>query len=297
MAGASGFLGTALRVRLASEGHEVVRLVRREPGSATEFEWDPDAGTIADSVLDDVDAVVNLCGVGIADRPLTTKRKEIVRSSRINSTRTLAGALVARLALTGSAPALLQASATGYYPTEGSEQPLTEDQGPGPAWIAQVVAEWEATAQPAADAGVRVVWLRTSPVIDSSGGLFPVMKRAWSLGAGAKLGDGTQHMPLIQLDDYVRFVLWAAEHPEASGPYNLTLPRPTTNSEFTDELAAQLHRPRFLRAPNAVLRTVLGDFADQLLGDVWLLPQQALAQGFEFRSPDAVTAIKSALRN
>ncbi len=123
--------------------------------------------------------------------------------------------------------------------------------------------------------------LRTSPVIDSSGGLFPVMRRAWSLGAGAKLGDGSQHMPLIQLGDYLRFVLWAAENGEASGPYNLTIPQPTTNGEFTDELAGQLHRPRFLKAPKAVLSAVLGDFAEQLLGDVWLLPQQATDQGFD----------------
>ncbi|GAA3709684.1 TIGR01777 family oxidoreductase [Microlunatus aurantiacus] len=275
----------------------MVRLVRREPGSATEFRWDPDAGTLHDAVLDGVDAVVNLCGVGIADRPLTTKRKEIVRSSRINPTRTLTGALTARLERTGSAPVLLQASATGYYPSEGSDQPLTESAPAGASWISGLVAEWERTAQPAADAGVRVVLLRTSPVIDSSGGLFPVMRRAWSLGAGAVLGDGTQHMPLIQLGDYLRFVLWAAEHHEASGPYNLTLPTPTTNAEFTDELAGQLRRPRFLKAPKAVLSAVLGDFAEQLLGDVWLLPQQATDQGFTFQAPDVATAIAHSLRD
>jgi uncharacterized protein (TIGR01777 family) len=274
----------------------VVRLVRREPGSATEFRWDPDAGTVDDQVLDHVDAVVNLCGVGIAERPLTDKRKAIVWSSRINPTRTLAGALSARLARTGSAPVLLQASATGLYPTDGSAEPLTEGAPAGDGWISQLVAEWERVAQPAADAGVRVVLLRTSPVLDGSGGLFPVMRRAWSLGAGAQLGDGTQHMPLIQLGDYLRFVLWAAEHPEAAGPYNLTLPRPTTNAEFTDELAGQLHRPRFLKAPAAILSTVLGDFADQLLGDVWLVPQQAMDQGFTFQAPDVATAIAHSLR-
>lgn len=275
----------------------MVRLVRREPGSATEFRWDPDAGSLDDAVLDGVDAVVNLCGVGIAERPLTDKRKAIVWSSRINPTGTLAGALADRLERTGSAPVLLQASATGLYPPEGSAEPLTEDAPVGDGWISQLVAEWERVARPAADAGVRVVLLRTSPVLDGSGGLFPVMKRAWSLGAGAVLGDGTQHMPLIQLDDYLRFVLWAAENEEASGPYNLTLPQPTTNAEFTDELAGQLRRPRFLKAPAIVLSTVLGDFADQLLGDVWLLPQQAVDQGFTFRAPDVATAIAHSLRS
>lgn len=275
----------------------MVRLVRREPGSANEVGWDPDQGTLDAHVLDDVDAVVNLCGVGIADRPLTTKRKEIVRSSRINPTRTLATALTACYERTGSAPVLLQASATGYYPSEGSDQPLTESAPAGVSWISGLVAEWERTAQPAADGGVRVVLLRTSPVIDSSGGLFPVMRRAWSVGAGAKLGDGTQHMPLIQLGDYLRFVLWAAEHEEASGPYNLTIPQPTTNGEFTDELAGQLHRPRFLKAPKTVLSALLGDFAEQLIGDVWLLPQQAIDQGFTFLAPDVQTAIRFSLRD
>ena len=232
--------------------------MRREPGSATEFGWDPDAGD--------------------RGRPRLRRRRrggEPVRrrhrrpsaappsgkswscSSRVNPTRTLARALSAHFERTGSAPVLLQASATGLYPTDGSSEPLTEDARgrrlPGsPRW-------WRSGSgrpHPAIDAGVRVVLLRTSPVIDGSGGLFPVMRRAWSLGAGAKLGDGTQHMPLIQLGDYLRFVIWAAETEEASGPYNLTLPQPTTNGEFTDELAHQLHRPRFLKAPKAILTTV-----------------------------------------
>ena len=275
----------------------MVRLVRRQPGAGTESQWDPDAGRIDPSVLDDVEVVVNLSGVGIADRPLTTKRRELVRSSRTGPTRTLATALADRLAATGSAPTLIQSSASGFYPTAGTDQPMTETDAAGRGWIADLVAEWEAAARPAADAGVRVVWMRTSPVLDTSGGLFPLMRRAWSLGAGAKLGAGTQHMPLVQLGDYLRFVLWAAENPQASGPYNLTLPQPTTNAEFSDELARQLRRPRLFTAPKVVLSTVLGDFADQLLGDVWLVPQRATDQGFGFLAADVQTAIRFSLRD
>ena len=259
--------------------------------------WDPDAGTLDPEVFDGVDAVVNLCGVGIADRPLTAKRKELVRSSRVNPGRTVAAALAQRQRETGSAPVLLQASATGLYPTDGTDRPLTESDPAGDSWISRLVEEWEASVQVAVAAGVRVVWLRTSPVIDSSGGMFPLMKRAWSLGAGAKLGDGSQHMPIVQLTDYLRFVLWAAENPEASGPYNLTLPVPTTNAEFTDELATQLRRPRLFTAPKVVLNTVLGDFAEQLVGDVWLEPQRAVDQGFGFLAPDIQTAIRFSLRD
>lgn len=274
----------------------MVRLVRREPGAGTEAQWDPDTGILDQHVLDGIDVVVNLCGVGIAERPLTPRRKELVRSSRVNPGRTIAAALAHRRQTAGSAPALIQASATGYYPTEGSDQPLTESSPPGQGWIADLVEVWEESVRPAADAGVRVVWTRTSPVIDSSGGLFPLMKRAWSLGAGAQLGDGSQHMPLVQLTDYTRFVLWAAENSEASGPYNLTLPDPTTNGEFTDELATQLRRPRLFTAPRVVLSTVLGEFADQLLGDVWLAPRRAVDQGFGFLAPDVQTAIRFSLR-
>ena len=296
MAGASGFLGTALRIRLAQEGHHVVRLVRREPGVGTEAQWDPDNGSLAPRLLDDVDAVVNLCGVGIADRPLTAKRKVLVRSSRIGPTQTLARVLAERQTTTGSAPVLVQASATGYYPTDGTDRPMTETNAAGQSWISQLVDEWETAARPAADAGVRVVWARTSPVLDYSGGMFPVMRRAWWFGAGARLGDGTQHMPLIHLTDYLRFILWAVENPSVSGPYNLTLPEPTTNGIFSDELATQLHRPRLFTVPKVVLSTVLGDFAEQLLGDAWLVPQRAVDQGFGFLAPDVQTAIRFALR-
>jgi uncharacterized protein (TIGR01777 family) len=282
---------------LASEGHEVVRLVRRDPGVGTESRWDPDSASFDATVLDGVEAVVNLCGVGLADRPLTSRRKELVRSSRVNAGRTLADALADHLERTGSAPVLIQSSATGFYPTEGTDRPLTEADPAGDGWIPDLVQAWEESVRPAADAGVRVVWMRTSPVIDSSGGVFPLMRRAWSLGAGAKLGDGRQHMPLIQLTDYLRFILWAAENPEASGPYNLTLPDPATNAEFTDDLAQQLRRPRLFSAPKLVLTTVLGDFADQLLGDVWLVPQRAVDQGFTFLAPDVHTAVRFSLRD
>ena len=129
-------------------------------------------------------------------------------------------------------------------------------------------------------------WMRTSPVIDSSGGLFPLMKRAWSLGAGAKLGDGTQHMPLIQLGDYLRFVLWAAENAEASGPYNLTLPR----ADHQRRVHRRAGQPAAVarassRRRRRCCRRCSGDFAEQLLGDVWLVPRQAVDQGFELPGP------------
>ena len=188
LAGASGFLGQALRVRLASEGHEVTRLVRREPATATEFGWDPDAGEIDPAALDGVDAVVNLGGVGVFDSPWTEQRREgDPRPRGCNTTRTLAEAIAARPEgrAPGADPGQRDRAATGRSPTLSR---CTEDDLAAADFLAQVTVQWEAATRPAAEAGVRMVFLRTSPVMDRSGGAFPLMKLAWSAGLGAVLG-------------------------------------------------------------------------------------------------------------
>ena len=293
LAGASGFLGTALRVRLASEGEPVVRLVRRKPATSTEFRWDPDSGEIDMSAFDGVDVVVNLGGVPVAPLPWTESRREQIRASRVNTTSTVARALAAQA---GSRPrTLIQACGIARYGTTSATEPYTEDSPAAADYLAQVTTKWEAATEPAANAGVRVVILRTSPVMDSSGGQFPVMKLAWSCGLGATLGDGSQRMPMISLRDHLAVVQWAASNEQASGPYNLTIPQPTTNAEFSDALAAALHRPRFLRAPAAILRAALGELAGQLVGDMYAIPKRLTDSGFIFSDPTVNDVVGSAL--
>ena len=286
LAGASGFLGTALRVRLATDGDEVVRLVRREPATATEYRWDPDALEIDTAAFDGVDAVVNLCGVGVANWLWTTPRREqMLRSSRINPSRTLATALAAapppvrRRCCPGRGHRLLR------HPPQHrpSHRGVAGRLGlPGSAG-----RDWEHGRGPAAEAGVRVVLMRTSPVLDRSGGSFRLMKAAWSLGGGAVLGGGRQRMPMISLEDYLRFVLWAAENERASGPYNLTIPEPTTNVEFSDVLAAEVRIDRGCsERPPRCSESALGELAEQLLGDMYVVPRRSLEQGFHFAAPD-----------
>jgi hypothetical protein len=292
LAGASGFLGTALRERLATEGHEVVRLVRREPATATEFRWDPDRGEVDDAAFDGVDAVVNLGGVPVAGWVWTADRREAILSSRVNTTRTIAEALAR---WSGSKPTLIQATGIARYGTTSGTEPYTEASPAAADFLAQVVVRWEDATQPAVDAGVRTVLLRTSPVLDRSGGAFVPMHLAWSLGLGAVLGDGRQRMPMIALDDYLGVVQWAATN-NVSGPYNLTIPQPATNAEFTDALARQLHRPRLLKAPAPVMRRALGELSEQLLGDVWVVPEKLQADGYQFYYPDVHATIGAALR-
>ena len=293
LAGASGFLGTALRVRLATDGDEVIRLVRREPAALAERRWDPSRDELDPAVLDGVDVVVNLAGVNVFNGLWTRGRREAILSSRVDSTATLAKALAAR----GSdAPALIQASGIAWYGGARDEVPHTEGDPAAPDFLAQVCVHWEAATQPAVDAGVRVVVLRTSPVLDASGGSFWPMRLAWSLGLGAVLGDGTQRMPLISLTDYLGVVSWAATNAQAQGAYNLTIPEPCTNAEFTDTLAAELHRPRLLKAPTVALRTVLGELSGQLTGDSWVLPRRLLDDGYVFAARDVEATVAAALR-
>lgn len=292
LAGASGFLGTALRVRLAEQGHEVVRLVRGEPVAATEFRGDPAAGTIDERALAGVDVVINLCGVGIADWPWTPARRRLLQSSRVDPARTLTEALAG---LDAKPRLYLQASGISVYGTEIGDPAATEDHPPGTDFLSTLIIAWEAAAQPAIDAGIRTVIARTSPVLSRHGGLLGLSKLPWLVGLGAKLGDGRQRTPLISLTDYLRVIDWAVDTPSAAGPYNLTIPTPASNAEFADTLAELLHRPRVLTGPAPVIRRVLGEMAEQLLGDMNVRPGRLLAEGFEFRGDDIRSTLRLAL--
>ena len=293
LAGGSGFLGTALRVRLASDGDEVVRLVRREPAALAERRWDPSRGELDPAVLDGVDAVVDLAGVNVFSGVWTRSRREAILSSRVDTTSTLARALATR----GSdAPVLVQAGGVAWYGGRRTDVPHTEGDPVAPDFLAQVCLRWEEAAQPAVDAGARVVVLRTSPVLDRSGGPFLPMRLAWSAGFGTVLGSGAQRMPIISLVDYLGVVRWAVENPAARGEYNLTIPQPCTNAEFTDALATALQRPRLLKAPAPVLRAALGEASGQLLDDMWVLPRRLLDDGYVFAAPDVAATVAAALR-
>ena len=296
LAGASGFLGSALRSRLAGEGHEVVRLVRRAPATATEFRWDPATGRIDGNALDGVHVVVNLAGVNLFTWPWTTARREQILASRVESTTTLATALARRAIQQGDRPTFISQSSVGYYGGFSRHDPHTEDSPAAPDFAAQVCVQWEAATKPAADAGVSVVIMRCAPVMDRSGSAFLLAWLAWSAGLGAALGNGGQRMSVISLEDYLCAVLWLADQPEAAGPYNVTIPTPTTNAEFSDTLARAVHRPRVLHVPAFLLNAALGELSGQMLGDLSVVPHRLQEQGFRFSAPDVTSTIDFALR-
>jgi len=292
--GSSGLIGTPLVRALIADGHEVLRLVRRTPRTADEHRWEPALHRIPPGLLDDVDAVVNLAGVGVGDRRWSDRHKEQVLRSRVESTGTISQALAdATASAPGRDRVLLSGSAVGWYGDTG-DRVVEEDAPAGDDFLAQVCVQWEAATAPAAAAGVRVATLRTGLVL-ARGGLLGRLAPLFRLGLGGKLGSGRQYMPWIGLQDEVdaiRFLLTAP----VSGPVNLTAPTPVTNAEFTAALAAVVHRPALVTVPGIALQAVLGEFARVgVLAGQRAVPAALQAAGFSFSQPELGTALQAAL--
>ncbi len=291
--GASGLIGTALTRSLRASGHAVRPLVRRPSDDPDAVRWDPAAGTIDDGALDGVDAVVHLAGAGIGDKRWSAGRKREILDSRTDGTGLIARTLAGR----STPPAVLvSASAVGYYGSPGDEV-VTEQSAPGDDFVAGVVQAWEAAAQPAVDAGIRTVFLRTAPVLARHGGILPRMALPFRLFVGGRLGSGRQWMSWISLDDAVGAIRFVLEHDELSGPVNVTAPEPVTNAQMAAAIGAALHRPSAVPVPAFAPRLVLGrEMADLLLFvSQRVRPAALIDAGYRFTYPDVVSALAATL--
>jgi uncharacterized protein (TIGR01777 family) len=291
--GSTGLIGTALVDSLRQDGDEVTRLVRRPPQPG-EIRWDPQApgGGLDPAALDGVDAVVHLSGAPIAGGRWTQARKRVLRASRIQSTQ----ALVTAIKGAGRPPSvLLVGSAIGWY-GDTDKNEVDESAPAGTGFLASLVRDWEAAAQPAREAGLRVVNLRSGVVLSRRGGMLALLAPAFRFGLGARLGPGTQFISWISLTDHVRAQRYLLEHAEVDGPVNLTAPAPVTNATLTAELARALHRPAVLRIPAPVLRAVLGEMSGELLGSQRVRPRRLIESAdFAFRHPDVADALAAEL--
>lgn len=290
LAGASGFLGTSLADDLTRSGHDVVRLVRREPRSADEVRWDPYAGTLDPSALDGAHVVVNLAGATIG-RPWTPRYKRTLRESRVRTTATLSEAV----AKAGGQPVLLTQSGKSAYGEDRGAELLTESSPTGEGFLADVCRLWEGATAPASEAGSRVCFLRTGVVLSADALAFKVLALPFRLGVGGRLGSGRQYMATLALTDWLRAVRFVAEHNDLSGPVNLCLPQAPTNAEFTRALAKALHRPALIPVPGILMRAGTGDLAWELLGSTNLVPRKLLDANFTFTHPTTEATITSAL--
>ena len=294
MAGASGFLGSALRRRFIAEGHQIVRLVRREPRGPDERRWEPDARQLDLADIAGADLVVNLAGAGIEDRRWTDAYKRKLISSRVGPTRTLAETIAA-LPPDQRPPALLNASAIGFYSTDNGDRAVDEHEPPGRGFFPELCQAWEAAAAPAEDAGVRVVRLRTGLVLDSGGGLLKPIALATKLLAGGPLAGGRFWMSWISMEDWVGAVAFVAGRDDVTGPVNVVGPSPVRNAEFTRAVARQLHRPAPWPIPRFALRIVLGEFADDAVANLRVLPAVLNRLGYSYRHPTVDTALAATL--
>ncbi|MDQ7848762.1 MAG: TIGR01777 family oxidoreductase [Armatimonadota bacterium] len=293
VAGASGHLGSALVALLQHQGHRVRRLVRSpRPSTLEAVPWNPEAGTIDAAALEGVDAVINLAGERIAAVRWTQAKKARIAGSRVGGTRLLAETLAA---LARRPRVFLSASAVGYYGDRGAEV-LTEESPPGDTYLARLCREWEAAAEPARRAGIRVVHLRTANVLDARRGFLVPLLPLFRLGLGGRLGSGRQYMPWITIDDWVQAVGHLLTAETVDGPVNLAAPQPVTNAEFTRTLARVLGRPAFFVVPAFVLRLVMGELGREILASQRVYPARLLASGFTFRYPSLEEALHHLLR-
>jgi uncharacterized protein len=277
IAGSSGLIGSALVYALRATDRRVVRIVRRAPSNPDEVFWNPDAGEFDSSALAGVDAVVNLCGINVGAKRWSGAFKQSLRDSRIDPTEVLSSAVVE-----AGVPALINASAVGYYGDTGGRT-ADETTPAGDGFMAQLCEDWEAATSVAQHDGTRVVLVRTGLVLSPSGGILGRIRPLFSLGLGARLGNGRQYMPWISLEDEVRALLFVISHDDVSGPVNLTGPAPVTNSEFTAALGRTVNRPTPLIVPGFALRTLLGEFAGEgLLGGQRAIPAALERAGFVF---------------
>ena len=300
VAGGSGFLGQPLCQALVDRGHEVVVLTRGAPHltAGRPVLWIPDGTAPRDSVnwaqeLDGAAAVINLSGADLAQKRWTHARKEVLRKSRILSTRSL----VAGVRTVKTRPAVfINNSAVGFYGTTNPE-PLDESYPPGSDFLATLCVDWEAEAHAVTPLGCRLVILRTGVVLAGDGGVLSRMLPAFRWFVGGRVASGKQKMSWIHRDDWVAMVIWAIETPAVVDAINATAPDPVSNREFTTALGRAIRRPTLFPVPGWFLRLVFGEVATvALIEGQGAVPTRALQLGFKFKFPELQPAMVAALK-
>ncbi len=291
ISGATGLIGSALTAELKDGGHRVIPLSRsRTSGDA--IRWDPASGALDASRLEGIDAAVHLAGESIAEGRWTPEKKRRIMESRREGTRLLAETLAG---LSGPPGVMVSASAVGYYGDRGNEL-LREESEPGSDFLAEVCKAWEAAADPARGAGIRVVHPRMGIVLSTKGGALGRTLPIFKLGVGGRIGSGRQWWSWVTLDDVVGIIIHALEDGSVEGPVNVGSPNPLTNAEYTKVLGKVLNRPAVFPLPAPVARLALGEVADALLlASQRMEPAKLKETGYEFRHPELEGALRHLL--
>lgn len=284
--GATGLVGTALTAVLHRAGHIVIPISRRRlPGGV---QWNPANGELDATALAGVDAVVHLAGENIAATRWTAARKHELLISRVVPTDLLARTLAG---MDGKPVVLVSASAVGIYGDCG-DMVVNETTAAADDFLGRLVVAWEAASHPARDAGIRVAYTRFAPILAADGGALARMLPPFRLGLGGPLAGGEQWMPWVAIDDAVRAIVFLIDQPSLNGPFNVAAPGVVRNAEFTQALAAAVHRPAIVPVPRFALRLLFGELADAaLLTSMRVAPARLDAAGFFFELPDIESAL------
>ena len=280
--GASGLIGSALCAQLKSDGHQVIKVVRRTARVSDEVSWNPLKAEIDLAGLEGADAVFHLAGAGVGDKRWSAAYRSEILNSRLLSTTTIANACEQI-----QPEVFISASAVGCYGETGDRSVTETDRG-GEDFLSIVCREWELAANQAPS--VRTVKLRTGLVLDPTGGALGRMLPIFKFGLGGKLGSGKQWWSWITLHDQIRAIIFLMNS-KIEGPVNISSPNPVTNQEFTAALARALKRPAFFPAPAFALRAALGGFSSEILGSKKVIPKILLENEFEFDYPHLLEAL------
>ena len=289
LTGGTGLIGRQLCRHWLSQGHRLT-VLSRTPEKVAKLCGAQVRGValFEDLGQETIDAIVNLAGAPIADRPWTSRRKALLWSSRITLTETMLAWLESRAQ---KPQVLISGSAVGWY-GNGGERELTEASPPViDDFASQLCIAWEETAQRAEAMGVRVVMVRTGLVLSAEGGFLSRLLLPFKLGMGGPLGNGRQWMPWIHISDQIALIDFLLQRSDASGPYNACAPKPVRNRDFARTLASVLHRPCFMPMPSLVLKVCLGEMSLLLLGGQKAMPVRLLEAGFTFRFTDLRAAL------
>ena len=301
--GGTGLIGRALAENLVSDNHEVIVLSRSPervsdlPGGVQAVGWDARTAEGWGHLAEGAGAIVNLAGASIAGEGFfptrwTDDRRRLIRDSRLNSSL----AVVQAVAQAEEKPqVVIQSSAVGYYGFHDDEV-LTEDAAPGEDWAARFTAqEWEPSTSSIEGMGVRRAVVRTGVVLSTEGGALPRLLLPFRLFAGGPMGSGKQWYSWIHIQDQVRAIRFLIENEEAQGAFNLTAPAPATNGDLAKLIGKIMSRPSFVPVPGFAMRLAFGDVAEVVLKGQQAVPQRLRDLGFEFRYPEAESALKDLL--
>lgn len=290
--GSSGLIGSALVVSLASNGHEVVRLPRKNFADGSPF-WDPQSGVIDLGDVRNITAVVHLAGDNIAEGRWNDRKKALILNSRVRGTKLLADFFAA----SNQKPrAFVSASAIGVY-GDRKEELVDETSAHGTSFLADVVRQWEGATASAINVGIRVVNVRFGVVLSAAGGALKKMLLPFTMGFGGVIGGGKQYVSWVSIDDVVEMIQYVIVKDSMRGPVNLVSPNAVSNREFTRALGRALHRPTIFPMPAFVARIAFGEMANELLlAGARVAPRKLMESGYKFRHPELEGALEHILK-